>query len=52
MSLLWAAAHSKDTYLSVQFKRLAVRRGSKRALLAVAHTILVVAYHLLSRHCE
>jgi transposase len=43
----WAAAHSKNTYLSVQFKRLAIRRGGKRALMAVAHTILRIAYHII-----
>ena len=48
----WASAHSKNTYLSVQFKRLALRRGSKRALIAVAHTILVIAWHVLSRNCD
>ena len=32
----WAAAHSKDNYLSAQFKRLAIRRAGKRALMAVA----------------
>jgi len=44
----WAAAHSKDNYLSAQFKRLAVRRGNKRALMAVANTILRIAYHLIA----
>jgi transposase len=45
----WAAAHSKNNYLSAQFKRLAIRRGSKRALMAVANTILRIAYHLIAR---
>ena len=43
------ASRSKDNYLSTQFKRIAVRRGAKRAALAVAHTILVMMYHMLSR---
>lgn len=43
----WAAAHSKDTYLAIQFKRLAIRRGNKRALMAVASTILRIAYHVI-----
>jgi transposase len=47
----WAAAHSKDNYLSAQFKRLAVRRGGKRALMAVANTILRIAYHLIAHPC-
>jgi transposase len=43
----WAASHAKDTYLRSQFFRLAARRGKKRALVAVAHTILVIAWHVL-----
>jgi len=42
-----AAAHTKGTYLSAHYHRLAKRRGSKRAAVAVGHTILVIAYHLL-----
>lgn len=44
-----AAAHTKDTFLAAQYHRLAPRRGKKRAILAVAHSILVIAYHLLSK---
>ena len=48
---LTQAAHtvgrSKDNYLSAQYRRLASRRGKKRAAIAVAHSILVIAYHLL-----
>jgi transposase len=47
----WAASHTKDTYLRSQFYRLAARRGRKRALLAVAHTLLVIAWHVLKRGC-
>jgi transposase len=43
----WAASHAKDSYLAAQYRRLAGRRGKKRALLAVGHTILAVIYHLL-----
>jgi transposase len=43
----WAAAHTKQTYLSAQYHRIAARRGKQRALLAVAHSILAIAYHLL-----
>lgn len=43
----WAASHAKDTYLRSQFFRLAARRGKKRALVAVAHTIIVIAWHVL-----
>jgi transposase len=48
----WMASRSKDTYLAAQFKRIASRRGAKRAALAVAHTILVIIYHMISSgHC-
>jgi transposase len=43
----WAAARTKGSYLSAQYHRLAARRGAKRAILAVAHSILVIIYHLL-----
>jgi transposase len=42
-----AAARTKHTYLSAQYRRLAARRGRKKAILAVAHSILVIAYHLI-----
>lgn len=48
----WAASHAKDSYLSAQYRRLAARRGKKRALLAVGHTILVIVYHILKNHVE
>jgi transposase len=41
------AAHSKDTYLGEQYRRLARRIGKKKALIAVAHSILVIIYHIL-----
>jgi transposase len=44
-----AAARTKHTYLSAQYRRLASRRGKKRAILAVAHSILVMAYYMLQR---
>jgi transposase len=44
----WAAAHSRDTYLSAQFWRLARRIGKKKAAIAVGHSILVICWHLLS----
>jgi transposase len=42
-----AAAHTKKTYLSAQYQRLKARRGAKKAMIAVGHTILVIIYHLL-----
>lgn len=44
----WAAARTKNTYLRAQYHRLAARRGAKRALVAVAHTLLVIVYHVLT----
>jgi transposase len=44
-----AASHTKDTYLSAQYHRLVGRRGKKKAVRAVAHSILVIAYHLIQR---
>jgi hypothetical protein len=42
-----AAARTKNTYLSAQYQRIAARRGEKRAVVAVGHSILVIYYHLL-----
>ena len=43
------AAKTKDTYLAAQYRRIAARRGKKRALIALGHTVLVIAYQLLTR---
>lgn len=45
----WAASRT-NTYLAAQFRRLSTRRGGKRAAVAVAHSILVIAYHLILRN--
>ena len=45
----WAASHTKRSYLGAQSRRLAARRGKKRALIAVGHTLLVIFYHLLKK---
>lgn len=44
-----AAGRSKNTYLGAQYRRLAARRGRKRAALAVGHSILTIAYHMMDR---
>lgn len=44
-----AAARTKNTYLAAQYSRLARRRGKKKAIMAVSHSILVIAYHLIDR---
>jgi transposase len=43
----WAASHTKETSLAARFRRLAARKGKKRAIVAVAHTIVVSRYHML-----
>jgi transposase len=43
----WAASKTKDTYLSSKYKSLVGRRGKKRALIAVAHKILQIAYFII-----
>jgi transposase len=42
-----AAARTKDTYLNAQYVRVKRRRGHKKAIVAVAHSILVVTYYIL-----
>lgn len=42
-----AAGRSQNTYLGERYQRLARRRGKKRAAVAVARTILIIAYHLV-----
>jgi hypothetical protein len=44
-----AASRSKGTYLSAQYARLRGRRGPRKAAVAVGHSILVIAYHILER---
>lgn len=46
----WAAAHTKGTYLSALYHRVAARRGAKRAIIAVAHAILTIIYSMLRNH--
>ncbi|HKA55211.1 MAG TPA: IS110 family transposase [Candidatus Binatia bacterium] len=48
--LAHAAVRTKDTYLSALYQRLAVRRGKKRAIIAVAHSIMWSVFHMLSRN--
>jgi transposase len=51
VSALTQAAHAasrvRHTYLHAQYHRLAGRRGKKRAIIAVAHSICIIAYHLI-----
>jgi transposase len=45
----WGAARRKDGYLGAMYRGIAVRRGEKRAVVAVARTILQAAWHVLSK---
>ena len=42
-----AAARTKDTYLSARYRRIASRRGRKRAVTAISRTVLKIIYHML-----
>jgi transposase len=44
----WAASRCKDGYLPAQYRRLAGRRGRKRAIVAVAHSLVTIVYHLIA----
>ena len=43
-----AASRKRDSYLQAQYQRLVARRGKNKAAVAVGHTILVIAYHLIT----
>lgn len=44
----WSAVRTKDTFLKARYHRLAARRGKKRAIVAVAHSMLVSVWHILT----
>jgi transposase len=45
----WAISRQRNNYMAALYARIAARRGAKRAIIAVAHALLVIAYHLLKR---
>jgi transposase len=45
----WAASRTKDTYLAAQYHRLVPRKGKKKTIVAVAHTLLIMAYYVAQR---
>jgi transposase len=47
VQIAWAASRKKQSYFQAQYRRLAPRRGNKRAIVAVAHSILTDIYHML-----
>jgi len=48
--MAWVVSRMKDNYLSAFYHRIARRRGKKRAIIAVAHKILVMIYHMLKNN--
>ena len=44
----WAASRTRSSYLNAQYHRLAGRRGKKRALVAVAHSMIIAIWHILA----
>lgn len=48
----WAAVHSNDNYLAGQYHRLVPHRGKKRAIVAVAHSMVEIAHTLLSKKVD
>jgi transposase len=47
VQVAWAAARKKNSYFQAQYRRLAGRRGKKKAIVAVAHSLLTVTYFVL-----
>ena len=45
--IAWAATRTKNTFYRERYQKLAARRGKKRALIAVGHSILKSVYHIL-----
>ena len=45
--VVWCIAHTRDNSLAAQYRRLSRRRGAHKAVVAVAHSVLVVIYHML-----
>jgi transposase len=48
--VVWVISRTKGTYLTAQFQRLLRRRGKDAAVIAVAHTLLVIIYYLVRDH--
>jgi transposase len=45
----WAASRTKGTYLGTKYRKIATRRGKKKALIALARIMLVSIYHMIKR---
>src|SRR5438132_10184869 len=45
----WAISMTKNNYLSALYRRISARRGAKPAIMAVAHALVVIEYHIVKR---
>jgi hypothetical protein len=45
----WAASHTKNTYLSSFYRRMQMRKGPQKAIMALAHHLITIVYNVLSR---
>jgi transposase len=48
----WAASHTKNNYLAAFYRRLCVRKGAPKAVMALAHHIMTIVYHILAHQTE
>lgn len=48
----WAASHTKDTYLAAFYRRMSIRKGPQKAIMALAHHMIAVVHQVLSREEE
>lgn len=46
----WAATRTKGTFLKARYHRLAARRGKRRAIIAIGHSMLISIWYMLARH--
>ncbi|MFY9192376.1 MAG: hypothetical protein WAO06_05870 [Tenuifilaceae bacterium] len=45
--MAWGAARTKKSFYKAKYESLVVRRGRKRALIAIGHKILCASYHII-----
>src|SRR5438045_6571346 len=45
----WAASHTRNTYLSAFYRRLMVRKGAQKTVMALAHHLITIVYNVLAR---
>lgn len=50
VEVAWAASRTKGTFYKARYHRLAARRGKKKAIVAVAHSVLKSVYHVLKEN--